>query len=269
MSTLTDVSSPGLPPLNAPAGPAPPAPAVDKSGEKIAEMFRQVAPRYDRMNHLLSLNIDRLWRRKVTRMLPAVEDLVQRRVLDACTGTGDLAIAMRRRYGDAVEVIGSDFCPAMLDLAREKDGGSIEFLEADTQKLPFPDDHFGAVTVAFGLRNVADTDAGLREMTRVLAPGGRLFVLEFSHPRAFGLRHAYGVYFRHVLPRVGQALAANDKDAYRYLHDSVDDFPDYERLSAKMDSAGLVRTGYTPLTFGVATVYTGVKPAAENSGAMA
>jgi demethylmenaquinone methyltransferase/2-methoxy-6-polyprenyl-1,4-benzoquinol methylase len=141
--------------------------------------------------------------------------------------------------------------------------GRVEFLEADSQQLPFPDDRFQAVTVAFGLRNVSDTDRGLREMARVCKPGGQVMVLEFSNPSFPGFRQVYQWYFEHVLPRIGQALARNDKDAYRYLQKSVGQFPDGPRLVARMVGAGLVGVSYRTLTGGVASIYTGFKPGGE------
>lgn len=227
--------------------------SVDKSGNRVREMFRQIAPRYDAMNHLLSLGVDRYWRWRAVRRLPLEAG---QPVLDVCTGTGDLAIAMRRRSAAGVTVIGSDFCHAMLEIARRKEP-EIAFIEADSQRLPFGDQTFGCVTVAFGLRNVADTDLGIREMVRVCRPGGRVLILEFSQPRLPGLRQAYGFYFRHVLPRVGQWLARNDKGAYEYLPQSVGQFPDGEALAERMRAAGLRNVRFTPLTFGIATIYEG------------
>lgn len=245
---------------------------VDKSESRVRDMFRQVAPRYDLMNHLLSLNIDRYWRWRAVRRLALIDDSP---ILDVCTGTGDLALAIGRRVGPRVPVIGSDFCGAMLRIARDKQArqrsapdadkrptvdGPVQFLEADSQSLPFPADTFQAVTVAFGLRNVTDTDRGLAEMTRVCRPGGQVMVLEFSNPTLPGFRQLYQWYFAHVLPRIGQALARNDKDAYRYLQKSVGQFPDGPRLVERMVAAGMTRVSYRPLTGGVATIYTGYKP---------
>ncbi|MDA8743972.1 ubiquinone/menaquinone biosynthesis methyltransferase, partial [Rubripirellula amarantea] len=179
--------------------------------------------------------------------------------------TGDLALAMARKAGPGIEVVGSDFCEAMLEIARTKrkpddPTNEIEFIEADSQALPFPSDKFGCVTVAFGLRNVADTDQGLREMTRVCAPGGQVMVLEFSRPTLIGLRQLYGFYFTSILPRVGQMMARNDKSAYEYLPKSVGLFPDGKELADRMTMAGLTNVKFTPLTFGVATIYEGTKP---------
>ena len=238
-----------------------PAP-LDKSNARVREMFRQIAPRYDLMNHLLSMNIDRFWRRCAVnrlRFAPGVP------VLDVCTGTGDLALAMARKSPHDVSVVGSDFCHAMLEIARKKrdpndDTGAVEFVEADAQRLPFPDSHFQCVTVAFGLRNVADTDRGIEEMTRVCRPGGQVLVLEFSKPSLLGLRQIYQFYFRHILPRVGQLFARNDKSAYSYLPESVSHFPDGQALADRMSAAGLQDVRFQPLTFGICTIYEGTKP---------
>jgi demethylmenaquinone methyltransferase/2-methoxy-6-polyprenyl-1,4-benzoquinol methylase len=212
------------------------------------------------MNHLLSMNIDRYWRwwtvRKLrpTRISP---------ILDICTGTGDLALAFHRYTGGKVRVVGSDFCRPMLDIADEKKArrklANIEFVEADAQQLPFEDNQFQIVSVAFGLRNVADTDQGLREMVRVAAPDGKVAVLEFTTPRYQPFKLGYGLYFRHVLPLIGQFLARNDKDAYNYLPQSVGQFPQYGELVKRMQAAGLHDVKFHPLTFGIATLYVGVK----------
>lgn len=234
---------------------------VDKSAARVRRMFGQIAHRYDRMNHLLSLQVDRYWRwRTVRRVAPAG----RAPVLDVCTGTGDLAFAYRRRAAESVDVVATDFCHEMLEvasrrLARARHSRRLAFLEADTQALPFADNTFQIVSVAFGLRNVADTDRGLREMTRVCHPGGQVAVLEFSMPRRFPVRQLYAWYFRHVLPRLGQWLARNDQEAYNYLPESVGEFPSYEALVERMEDAGLTSVRYYPLTFGIATLYVGVK----------
>jgi demethylmenaquinone methyltransferase / 2-methoxy-6-polyprenyl-1,4-benzoquinol methylase len=241
---------------------------LDKSGDRVREMFRQIAPRYDLMNHLLSMNVDTYWRRRAVSFLPtdASRNPDRRPLLDVCTGTGDLALSIAKKVPQGVEVIGSDFCNAMLKIARDKDEKrndvpSVDFIEADSQYLPFDDQTFQAVSVAFGLRNVADTDKGLSEMTRVCAAGGRVLVLEFSRPRLPVLKQGYNAYFRHVLPRIGQWMANNDKSAYQYLPESVKEFPDYEQLAGRMTAAGLVNVQFRPLTLGVATIYWGDRPA--------
>ncbi|MCA9173761.1 MAG: bifunctional demethylmenaquinone methyltransferase/2-methoxy-6-polyprenyl-1,4-benzoquinol methylase UbiE [Planctomycetales bacterium] len=236
---------------------------VDKSGAKVQQMFREIAPKYDRMNHLLSLNTDRYWRWRTIRLVPPRGEAP---ILDICTGTGDLALAYARRTGGRVPVVATDFCPEMLEIGEQKRVAaqlpetSLTFREADAQALPFEDGRFQIVSVAFGLRNVADTDQGLREMTRVCQSGGRVAVLEFSQPRWQPFKWMYGWYFRNVLPRIGQWLARNDSNAYQYLPDSVGEFPAYEALAERMRQAGLTDVRFYPLTLGVATLYVGAKP---------
>lgn len=241
------------------AGHRQPRPQVDKSGQRVRAMFGEIADRYDLLNHLLSLNVDRYWRwRTVRRVRPAGEAPI----LDLCTGTGDLALAYAR--ASRGRVIGADFCHPMLVIGRQKaqrrgTDDRLSFIEADAQRLPFPDNTFQIVSVAFGLRNVADTDAGLREMARVCRPGGQVAVLEFSLPRRQPLKAMYGWYFRNVLPRIGQWLARNRHDAYNYLPSSVSEFPSGEALLARMRAAGLREARLWPLTGGIATLYVGVK----------
>ncbi|WP_430451869.1 bifunctional demethylmenaquinone methyltransferase/2-methoxy-6-polyprenyl-1,4-benzoquinol methylase UbiE [Rhodopirellula europaea] len=256
--------------------PSPATEGLDKSGERVREMFRQIAPRYDVMNHLLSLNIDKWWRRKAVQTLKIQGDDP---ILDLCCGTGDLAIAIADAAGPDVQVIGSDFCHAMLEIARVKEakrtrdtaGGSgrhtIPFLEADSMALPFDDDSFQCVTVAFGLRNIADTDQGLSEMARVCKPGGQVLVLEFSQPTLPVLKQAYNFYFRHVLPRIGQWMARNDKSAYEYLPESVGKFSCGDALAGRMRDVGLQHVTFRPLTLGVATIYVGEKPGGKTDHA--
>jgi demethylmenaquinone methyltransferase/2-methoxy-6-polyprenyl-1,4-benzoquinol methylase len=165
-------------------------------------------------------------------------------------------------------VIGADFCHEMLalgDRKRQRAGinGRLAFVEADAQRLPFPDDHFQIVSVAFGLRNVTDTQRGLSEMARVCRPGGQVAVLEFSMPRWQPFRAVYGSYFRRVLPRIGQWLARNRHSAYEYLPQSVGEFPQGEALAAKMRSAGLCDVRWQALTLGIATLYVGTKASVE------
>ncbi|MEM7811356.1 MAG: bifunctional demethylmenaquinone methyltransferase/2-methoxy-6-polyprenyl-1,4-benzoquinol methylase UbiE [Planctomycetota bacterium] len=237
---------------------------VDKSEQRIRDLFTSIAGRYDFNNHFLSAGTDIYWR---NRAIAAVEPRVAGPLLDVCTGTGDVAIALAKKFGPEREVVGSDFTPAMLQIAREKaakvngSGPTIPFIEADTQQLPFPDDNFAAVTVAFGLRNVTDTDRGLAEMTRVAKPGGQVLVLEFSMPTAPVLGTAYRTYFTKVLPAVGQLVARNKESAYNYLPESVGEFPNGQALAARFEAAGLVDVDFTPLTLGVATIYRGRKPA--------
>ncbi len=213
------------------------------------------------MNHLLSLNIDRRWRAFTTRAVPPTAGLP---VLDCCTGTADLALAYDIAARRQCRIFGTDFCRPMLEIGRDKalKTGACErvsLIEADTQQLPFPDDTFGVVSVAFGLRNVADTSRGLAEMVRVACPGGRLAILEFSRPRVPVLSHLYLAFFRHVLPRVGQSVAPNSDDAYRYLPASVLEFPEGQDMLDTMTRAGLVNCRLHRLTGGIATLYVGEK----------
>ncbi|MAR08751.1 MAG: bifunctional demethylmenaquinone methyltransferase/2-methoxy-6-polyprenyl-1,4-benzoquinol methylase UbiE [Blastopirellula sp.] len=243
-----------------------PAEPVDKSGTRVRRMFGQIAPKYDRMNHLLSMNVDHYWRWRTVKLVRPQGDAP---ILDLCTGTGDLAFAFHKAAGGTSPIVAADFCPEMLAVGEQKKqragiNGQVVFQEADAENLPFDSNHFQIVSVAFGLRNVADTDQGLREMTRVCQPKGRVAVLEFSMPRWQPFKAVYGWYFRNVLPRLGQWLAANEEDAYSYLPSSVSQFPQDEEMADKMRAAGLENIQYYPLTFGVATLYVGQKPAVAN-----
>lgn len=224
-------------------------------------MFGEIAGRYDFLNHLLSAGIDRRWRRRATRLAPPREGGP---VLDVCTGTGDLALAYWRGARGRVQVVGADFCRPMLEIClgkvrRAGAGDQIRLVEADAQKLPFANGRFEIVSVAFGLRNINDTDLGLREMARVCRPGGRVVVLEFSMPRGKLMRGAYARYFHRLLPLVGQTLAKNKQEAYNYLPASVEEFPQDEALARRFRAVGLRDVCYRRLTFGVATLYVGVK----------
>jgi demethylmenaquinone methyltransferase / 2-methoxy-6-polyprenyl-1,4-benzoquinol methylase len=233
---------------------------LDRREVRIRRMFDGIAPKYDLLNHLLSLNVDRAWRRRVVRTVPPTTGPV----LDLCTGTGDLAFEYDRACGGRVPVVGADFAGEMLTqaVAKSRRRGShprIRFVQADAQRLPFADDTFEVVTVAFGLRNVTDHDRGLAEMARVARPGGRVAVLEFSRPRHWLFGRAYRAYFRYVLPRVGQLFSRSREQAYEYLPASVMEFPDGEALAERMRAAGLRDVRFTPLTFGIATLYVGTK----------
>lgn len=224
-------------------------------------MFAEIASKYDRMNHLLSMNVDRYWRWRTVKLLKPAHDAL---ILDTCTGTGDLAFAFWKATGGTASIVASDFCGEMLKYGEQKKqklgvNGQISFLEADTQRLPFDDDHFQIVSVAFGLRNVSDTDRGLREMTRVCVPGGQVAVLEFSQPTIPPLSQLYRFYFRTILPRIGQHLAKNRQEAYSYLPESVQEFPCGEALAAHMHEVGLRDVWFKPLTLGIATLYVGTK----------
>jgi demethylmenaquinone methyltransferase/2-methoxy-6-polyprenyl-1,4-benzoquinol methylase len=218
----------------------------------VRDMFARVAPRYDFLNHLLSFHIDRLWRRAVP---PRFRDILARpgaRVLDLCCGTGDLALALER-HGPAA-VIGSDFCHSMLLLARQK--RLARMVEADALRLPFADAAMDLVTVAFGFRNLADYDAGLREIKRVLRPDGWAAILEFSEPTGPLFGPLYRFYFERILPPVGGAVSG-DRAAYAYLRSSVLKFPPPDELAAWMREVGFRNVSYQRLTFGAACLHCG------------
>ena len=231
-------------------------------------MFADISPRYDLLNHVLSLNVDRLWRRRLVAKLalpPAA------RVLDVCTGTADLAIEIARRLGPDARVYGSDFTPEMLRLGQPKclraPGTPVTLLAADTLDLPFPDQTFDAVTVAFGIRNVIDMDAALVELWRVLKPGGRAGILEFSNSRVPGFRTAFRFYFHNVLPRVG-ALVARGKagrSAYRYLPSSVAEFLPPEVLAEHIRSTGFTGVHHSSLSLGIAAMHIATRPASPTT----
>lgn len=236
---------------------------LDKREVRIRRMFGSIAPVYDLLNHLLSLNIDRWWRNQTTRIVPPVADGP---ILDCCTGTGDLALAYDRAAAGKTTIVGTDFCHPMLvravaKAARRKAAARVHYLEGDTQHLPLPDNTFQVTTVAFGLRNVTDTDRGLAEMVRVTRPGGRVAILEFSKPKSWFFGGLYRAYFRWVLPLVGQLISRSRDSAYRYLPASVLEFPDGEALAGRLRQHGLVDVCWYPFTFGIATLYVGVKSA--------
>lgn len=231
-----------------------PSAGVDKSGAKVRGMFAEIAPRYDLVNRMLSGGIDVWWRHvTVSRAPPPPTGAI----LDVCTGTGDLALAYAAKAAPGVRVVGSDFCGPMLAHGIEKGkriGSRVEWIEADAMALPFADGEFDLVTVAFGLRNIADTGRGLAEMARVLRPGGRLAILEFSLPSNPLVRSGYLWYFRNVLPFIGNCVARNRSDAYTYLNKSVEEFPAGERLAAIVREAGFSTVEMIPLSFGIATL---------------
>lgn len=240
---------------------------VDKSDPRVRRMFAAIAGRYDFLNHLLSLNIDRSWRSFTTRVAPPEPGLP---VLDCCTGTADLALAYDRASRGRSPIVGADFCREMLLVGREKvrkagAQGRVTLVEGDAQRLPVPSDTFGVVSVAFGLRNVRDTIRGIDELIRVARSGGRVAILEFSRPRARVLGRLYLAFFRQVLPRIGQALAPNPDRAYEYLPRSVLEFPHGQPMLDLLAARGLTELRQYPLTGGIVTLYVGVKPVPAGS----
>lgn len=232
---------------------------ISEKGRGIRDMFDAIAPRYDLLNRLLSFGIDRRWRRYAVGLLnlPAGG-----RVLDVATGTGDVALEVARRSPASVRLVGVDFTQGMLvhglaKIARSPYAGRIEMVNAPCEQLPFADDRFDAATIAFGIRNVVDRPAGLRELCRVLRPGGRVVILEFSNPKSRLFKAVYDFYFHRVLPLIGGLISR--RSAYQYLPDSVQAFPAREVFKEMMSAAGFRDVTHTDLTFGIATVYTGVK----------
>jgi len=242
---------------------AAPAGARDRESAAAAvrEMFTSIAPRYDLLNHVLSCNVDRLWWWRTARRFDAILNRPGARVLDLCCGTGDMAFALRRRARrSAPQILGADFSHAMLQRATAKGKGtSLRWIEADALRLPFPDGHFHLVTSAFGFRNLADYDAGLREIARVLAPGGECGILDFGEPGGL-LGRLYRVYFKRVLPAIGTVLSGV-RGPYAYLPASVERFPAPEEMLGRMRQAGFREATWTPYTFGIAGLYRGVKSA--------
>ncbi len=240
------------------ADPIPSAPPLavplDKSGRAVRDMFAGVAPRYDLLNHLLSGALDLVWRWKSAR---ALSDVSGAPVLDLCCGTGDQALADAKR---GAKVAAGDFCVPMLALAQKKKtpGKAIRpaWLAADALALPFPSAHFAAATVSFGLRNVADLDQALRELSRVLRPGGRLAVLEFALPENRLIKSLYLFYFLNILPTIGKLVSPRGS-AYTYLPNSVLPFPQRREFTDRMNAAGFVDAAWKNLSFGTVCLYTG------------
>ncbi|MFZ0800095.1 MAG: bifunctional demethylmenaquinone methyltransferase/2-methoxy-6-polyprenyl-1,4-benzoquinol methylase UbiE [Terriglobales bacterium] len=240
---------------------AAPAGARDResAAQAVREMFTSIAPRYDLLNHILSFNIDRLWWWRTARRFDAILKGPEARVLDLCCGTGDMTFALHRRAGAGTpQILGADFSHAMLQRAAAKGKGTtVRWIEADALRLPFPDGHFNLVTAAFGFRNLADYDAGLREIARVLAPEGECGILDFGEPGGL-LGQCYRVYFKKVLPAVGTVISGV-RGPYAYLPASVERFPPTAEMLGRMRQAGFREASWTPYTFGIAGLYRGVK----------
>ncbi len=229
-------------------------------GRGIRDMFQNIAPQYDLLNRILSFGIDRNWRKFAVRQLQIPEN---GRVLDIATGTGDVALTIAAKTPDSVVIIGEDFTQAMLLHGREKIAASsyadrIKLVNAPCEAIPHPGNLFDGVTIAFGIRNVVDRHAGLREMYRVLKPGGRAVILEFSTPKSRLFRSLYYFYFRRILPTIGGLLSR--RSAYQYLPDSVLEFPSRDEFSGMMTNAGFDDVKAHDLTFGIVTVYVGTCP---------
>lgn len=226
----------------------------------VREMFSRIAPSYDLLNHLFSVNIDKLWRRRVADKLRDVLSNPEAVVLDVACGTGDLSLELSSNA--KARVIGSDFCHPMLAIATTKtaDAGTrVPYIEGDAMRLPFADASFDAMTIAFGLRNLSNFEDGLAEFMRILKPGGKLVVLEFSSPVVPGFKGLFNFYFRKILPLIGGAVSGSYA-AYNYLPNSVKKFPDQKGLAEMMRSSGFGSVEYTNLTGGIAAIHVGSKP---------
>lgn len=233
---------------------------VEEKARRVGAVFDSVADRYDLMNDLMSLGIHRLWK-QVAVELAAVRPGQQ--VLDLAGGTGDLTARFARRVGPKGLVVLADINRSMLEQGRDRlldrgVTGSVSFVQADAQRLPFPDNRFDCVSIGFGLRNITDKAAALRAMYRVLRPGGRLIVLEFSRPRVPGLKPLYDLYSFRLLPLMGR-LVAGDEDSYRYLAESIRVHPDQDRLLHMLEAAGFERCDYHNLSGGIVAIHRGYK----------
>ncbi len=232
---------------------------AESASRAVREMFTSIAPRYDLLNHLLSANVDKLWWHRTARTFRHILSRQGARVLDLCCGTGDMAFALRKQ-GRAAHLTGADFSHAMLVRARAKttSNNPVTWIESDALRLPFPDNSFDLVTSAFGFRNLADYDAGLSEIFRVLRRDGECGILDFSEPGGI-VGMVYNVYFKSVLPRIGRLISGNN-GAYAYLPASVKRFPSPPELIERMGNAGFLESSWTPYTFGLAGLFRGKKP---------
>ena len=252
--TISDPTKPAV--LGAaPEGAGDPASAA----RAVREMFTSIAPRYDLLNHVLSFNVDRWWWWKTARGFSADLRRPGARVLDLCCGTGDMAFALHRRAGNAgARILGVDFAHAMLRLANAKSQRKpLHWIEADALCLPFPNQQFDLITAAFGFRNLANYDAGLREILRLLRPNGECGILDFGEPRGL-MGKLYRIYFKRVLPAIG-TLVSGVRGPYAYLPASVERFPSPEEMLGRMRQAGFREASWTPYTFGIAGLYRGKK----------
>lgn len=230
----------------------------DKKGQ-VTRMFDKIAPYYDLLNAVLSAGIDTIWRRKAIATLASTNPSL---VLDIATGTADLAVETIRQFPKA-KVIGLDISVEMLEVGRKKISKKnldkqIELVTGDSENLPYDTDHFDGVTAAFGVRNFGNLKAGLAEMYRVLKPGGKVVILEFSRPTAFPIKQVYNAYFKYVLPVIGK-VTSKDPRAYKYLYESVQSFPDYGNFDIILKEIGFKNTTWNALSLGICTIYSGVK----------
>ena len=231
--------------------------AAKEHAGRVREMFGTIAKRYDLLNHVLSGNTDKRWRRIVATRIRDRLSSSSPRILDVACGTGDLSLTLFEITGAGI--VGTDFCRPMLEIAAGKTSGRIRYIEGDALELPFRDGTFDVVTIAFGLRNLSSVERGLAELSRVLKPGGWVAVLEFSRPANAILRPFFSLYFRRVLPWIG-GVVSGSRRAYVYLPASVQKFPDQSQLSLLMERAGFDQVQYENLTGGIAALHMGRRP---------
>ena len=231
--------------------------AENEHAGRVREMFGNIAGRYDLLNHLLSANVDKRWRRIVAKRLESKVQLKNARILDVACGTGDLAVTLFESTG--AKVFATDFCRPMLDIAASKIDRDVTLVESDALRLPFGDGSFDVVTIAFGLRNLANVQRGLAELGRVLRGGGWLAILEFSRPANPAVRAVFGTYFSRILPVMG-GIVSGSKSAYTYLPNSVKKFPDQQELAGMIRQAGFDQVTFENLTGGIAALHLGSKP---------
>ena len=223
--------------------------------EQVESMFNSIAPRYDFLNHFLSMGIDHLWRKKTIKQL---KSLNPKTILDVASGTGDLAICALKNLNPE-KITGIDISEQMLEFGRKKLierklNDRITLIQADSENIPFEDNSFNAITVGFGVRNYENLEKGLIEMRRVLTPGGMVAILEFSKPRNFPIKQIYNFYFKYILPFIGK-IVSKDNRAYTYLPESVSKFPDREEFIKVLKSCGYQNSRYISLSFGIASIY--------------
>lgn len=226
--------------------------------EEVREMFNNISGKYDFLNHFLSLGIDKIWRKKAVN---ALREIKPERVLDIATGTGDFAIAALKL--NPKEIVGLDLSPGMVSVGQkkmEKKGVTdiIKMMVGDSEKLPFDDNYFDALTVGFGVRNFENLEAGLSEMLRVVRPGGKLVILEFSKPKKFPIKQAFGFYSKNIIPFLGKNISKDDK-AYAYLPESVAAFPEGKDFTAILEKLGYNSIDANLVSGGIATIYSGIK----------
>ena len=229
--------------------------------QQVSKMFDNIAKHYDFLNHFLSLGIDKVWRRK---MIAELQDVQPQLILDVATGTGDVAINTIKQLNiKGLHIIGLDISPEMLNIGKKKivtEGmsGTIDMIVGDSENLPFENNKFDAITVAYGVRNFENLERGLSEMQRVLKPKGKLVVLEFSQPRVFPFRQLFNFYFKNILPFIGK-MTSKDNRAYTYLYESVQAFPDGDNFLKVLDKTGFKNTACKSLTIGISSIYTAFK----------